>query len=245
MSFDFTTAYALAVGTELIVSGSPYSFTAEIFSKDADYDSTGVRAILFVGEESTFTTPEGEEFTKVPTYIVLETMTEQLFELVTSINEVTTPDYTALNAALKAEAVAKAEEQNATYVSTLAKPYIYARKMSEMEAWALLTDNDKEALSTDERIAQFPFLYFDAVAFGDTMTEAYNRFYSGTITSVPNLAQIEASIQKAYYDSLQAIATEDRVAAVEDVTLTTVTQGLWLTEDGDTIITEDGDYFTL
>lgn len=151
-------------------------------------------------------------------------------------------DYEGLNAQLKAKIVAEAEAANALYVSTIAKPLIYARKASEIDAWALLDSGEQAALTTAERKTRFPYMYYDALAFGDSMDDAFNRISIGASAANSVLAQIEAGVQKAFFDMTQQTETADRISAIEGAVAAIEPEnaGRLLQEDGFFLLAEDG-----
>lgn len=151
-------------------------------------------------------------------------------------------DYEALNAMLKAKVLADAEAANAAYVSSAAKPLIYARKAAETDAWDLLDSGERSALTTEQRKTQFPFMYWDSQAFGDSMDAAYDRFVAGKNTSLGVLAQIEAGVQKAYADMTQSTDTAERISTIETAVSSVEVQdaGYLLQEDGFFLLAEDG-----
>lgn len=80
------------------------------------------------------------------------------------------------------------------------KPVVYAAKADELRRWGERSASDKRPLGATEGQREFPFLFYDAQAFGDNMEEAAKRFRLGLVPAMKRLAQREAELQKAVAD---------------------------------------------
>jgi hypothetical protein len=80
------------------------------------------------------------------------------------------------------------------------KPVVYSAKAEEVRRWTGLTPTERQAYTQTQLELLFPFMYYDAQAFGDTMGAAATRFRAGLESSIRRLAQVEAQLQKSLTD---------------------------------------------
>ncbi|WBY16635.1 hypothetical protein PF049_00225 [Erythrobacteraceae bacterium WH01K] len=92
------------------------------------------------------------------------------------------------------------------------KSLVYAYKANEVRSYRRLTQTAINTLSVETLKEDYPFLYWDAQAHGDSIADSLARFEAGITATISNLAMIEAAYQKAKLDISHAETLEEKRA---------------------------------